>query len=102
LKKYMEEPRVSVIVSQINSRRVYVLGQVAHPGALPLTPEMTVLQAISTAGGLSQFTDGKKAYILRSDNGSQVRIPVNYKLLVKGQKIEANVLLKPGDTIVVP
>jgi polysaccharide export outer membrane protein len=102
LKKYMEEPRVSVIVTQINSRRVYVLGQVMHPGAMPLTPDMTVLQAISTAGGLSQFTDGKKAYVLRSENGVQRRIPVNYKLLVKGEQMDANVLLKSGDTIVVP
>jgi len=102
LKKYMEEPRVSVIVTQINSRRIYVLGQVAHPGAMALTPDMTVLQAISTAGGLSQFTDGKKSYILRTENGVQTKIPVNYKLLVKGEKTESNILLKSGDTIVVP
>jgi len=102
LKKYMEAPRVSVIVTQINSRRVYVLGQVARPGAMPLTPDMTILQAISTAGGLSQFTDGKKTYVLRFENGVQSRIPVNYKQLVKGEKMEANILLKGGDTIVVP
>lgn len=102
LKKFVEEPRVSVIVTQINSRRVYVLGQVARPGAMPLTPDMTILQAISTAGGLTQFSDGKKSYILRFENGVQIRIPVNYKQLVKGEKMDANVLLKAGDTIVVP
>jgi polysaccharide biosynthesis/export protein len=102
MKKYVAEPQVTVIVTQINSRRVYVLGQVMRPGAMPLTPDMTIIQAITTAGGLTQFADGKKSYVLRFDKGVQIRIPVNYKLLVKGEKMDANILLKAGDTIVVP
>lgn len=102
LRKYVADPQVTVIVTQINSRRVYVLGQVMRPGAMPLTPDMTVLQAITTAGGLTQFANGKKSYILRFDGGQQKRIPINYKQLVQGEKMDANILLKAGDTIVVP
>lgn len=101
MKKYVADPQVTVIVTQINSRRVYVLGQVMRPGAMPLTPDMTILQAITTAGGLTQFADGKKSYVLRFEQGVQIRMPVNYKLLVKGEKMDANILLKAGDTIVV-
>ena len=102
LKKYLEEPRVTVVVTQINSRRYFVLGEVPRPGAFPLLPSMTVLQALSSAGGLSQYANASKVYILRKENGRQVKYSFNYKEVVKGHNPEQNILLKPGDTIVVP
>lgn len=102
LKKFLEDPRVTVTVSAINSQRVYLVGQVARPGAFPLTPQMTVLQALSSAGGLAEFANGSKVYILRNENGSQVKLPFDYKAVLNGQKGDQNILLKSGDTIVVP
>jgi polysaccharide export outer membrane protein len=101
LKKYVADPRVTVTVTQMNSQRVYVTGEVAHSGAMTLTPDMTVLQALSSAG-FTQFANTKGIYVLRSENGTQKKYPVNYKKVVKGEDSASNILLKPGDTIVVP
>lgn len=101
LKKYVADPRVTVTVTQMNSQRVYVTGEVSHSGAMPLTPDMTVLQALSSAG-FTQFANTKGIYVLRTENGQQKKFPVNYKKLIKGEDPSSNVLLKPGDTIVVP
>ena len=101
LKKYIADPRVTVVVNQINSKRVYMVGEVSHTGPMPLLANMTVLQAISSAG-LTQFANTKGIYVLRTENGKQQKMPVNYKKLVKGDQINENYLLKPGDTIVVP
>jgi polysaccharide export outer membrane protein len=100
LTKYLNNPQVTVIVSQINSRRVFVTGEVAKSGALPLLPGMTVLQALSSAGGFTQFAREKGIYILRNENGKQVKLPYNYKDVLKGQK--EDILLQSGDVIVVP
>jgi len=102
LRKYVTQPQVTVIVTAINSQRVYVLGEVARPGPVPLLPDMTILQALSTAGGLSQFASRKGIYVLRSENGKQVTYPFNYKAAVQGKAAAQNITLKPGDTIVVP
>jgi polysaccharide export outer membrane protein len=99
LKKYVTDPRVTVVVTAMNSQRIYVLGEVLHSGAMPLTPNMTVLQALATAG-FTQFANTKGIYVLRQENSKQQKIPVNYKQLIKGNA--PNVTLKPGDTIVVP
>lgn len=101
LKKYVAAPRVTVVVSQINSKRVYMVGEVAHTGAISMLPNMTVLQALSNAG-LTQFANTKRIYVLRMENGKQQKLPVNYHKLVKGEQIEHNYVLQPGDTIVVP
>jgi len=101
LRKYVADPRVTVIVTQINSQKVYVTGEVLHTGAIPLLPHMTVLQALADAG-FTQFANTKGIYVLREENGQQQKIRVNYKRLVKGQAIDQNIILKPGDTIVVP
>lgn len=102
LKKFMSEPQVTVIVTQVNSRRVYVLGEVSRPGAMDMLPDMTVLQALSSAGGFSQFAKLSGIYVLRTENGHQTTLPFNYKEVVRGRKQEQNITLKPGDTIVVP
>jgi len=101
LKKYIADPRVTVVVTQINSKRIYLVGEVLHAGAMPMLPNMTVLQALSSAG-LNQFANTKRIYLLRTENGKQQKLPVDYRKLVKGEQIEQNYLLRPGDTIVVP
>lgn len=102
LKKYITDPQVTVIVTAINSQRIYVLGEVTRAGAYLLLPGMTVLQALSTAGGFTQFAKVKNIYVLRQENGKQVKYPFNYKDVVNGKKPQQNTLLKAGDTIVVP
>ncbi len=101
LKKFISEPRVTVTVSQINSRRVFMVGQL-KAGAFPLLPNMTVLQALSAAGCCSEFANTKKIYVLRNENGKQVKYPFNFKEALKGNHPEQNIVLQPGDTIVVP
>jgi polysaccharide export outer membrane protein len=102
LKKFMNSPQVTVSVSEINSRRVYVTGEVTRPGAFPLLPNMTVLQALTSAGGFTQFARIKNIYVLRTEAGKQVKHPFNYKDVVNGKRPEDNITLQPGDTIVVP
>lgn len=102
LKKYITDPHVTVIVVAINSRRVYVLGEVAHPGGFGLVPGLTVLQAIADANGLTQFAHGKRIYVMRTEEGKQVKYPFDYKKVVNGQNQEQNIELKSGDTVVVP
>src|ERR1700738_915937 len=102
LKKYITSPQVTVGVTEINSRRIFVNGEVARPGAFPLLPNMTVLQALSSAGGFTQFAREKKIYILRMEDGKQVKHPFNYKEAVSGKNIEQNIILEGGDIIVVP
>jgi polysaccharide biosynthesis/export protein len=101
LKKYIADPRVTVVVTAMNSQRIYVLGEVTHTGAMPLLPHMTVLQALSSAG-FTQFANLKAIYLLRVQDGKQTKIPFNYKNAIKGRGNEPNIMLKPGDTLVVP
>jgi polysaccharide export outer membrane protein len=100
--KYMEDPNVTVVVKQINSRKVYITGQVGKIGAYPLSGPMTVLQLLSTVGGIGEFAKSKNIMILRTENGRQVSHRFNYKEVVSGKKLAQNIELKPGDTIVVP
>ena len=102
LKKYLTAPQVTIIVTQINSQRVYVIGEVTRPGAYPLLPGMTILQAISSAGGLTQFANSKKIFLMRNENHIQTKYPFSYKEVLDGRKAEENLPVKPGDTIVVP
>ena len=102
LKKFIANPQVTVIVTTVNSQRIYILGEVPRAGVVPLLPNMTVLQAISSAGGFSQYANPKGVYVLRTENGQQVKHPFNYKEVVRGVNIQQNIVLKPGDTIVVP
>lgn len=101
LRKFISDPRVTIVVLAMNSRRVFVTGEVNHTGPMALLPHMTVLQALAQAG-FTQFANVKGIYLLRTENGKQSRIPFNYKEVVKGNRPEQNVQLKPGDTIVVP
>ena len=102
LKKFITNPQVTVGITEINSRRVYVTGEVTKPGAFPLQAGMTVLQALTSSGGFTQFAKIKGIYVLRTEDGKQVKHPFNYKDVVKGKKPEDNIVLQPGDVIVVP
>jgi polysaccharide export outer membrane protein len=100
LKKYIQDPVVTVAVLGVNSQRIFLVGEVGKVGPTMLTPGMTPLQAIVSAGGLSQFANSKKIYILRMVAGKQQKIPFNYKQALKGEN--TGMTLLPGDTIVVP
>jgi len=102
LKKFMNNPQVTVTVLEILSRRVYVTGEVSRPGTFPLIPNMTVLQALTTAGTFTQFARPKSIYVLRTEGGKQVKYPFNYRAVIKGNHPEQNIELRSGDTIVVP
>ena len=102
LKKFLTAPQVTVILTQINSQRVYVTGEVTRPGAYPVLPGMTILQAITSAGGLTQFANGKKIFLMRNENGIQAKYPFSYKDVLDGRRAEENLPVKAGDTIVVP
>jgi polysaccharide export outer membrane protein len=101
LKKYIADPRVTVVVTAMNSRRFFVTGEVLHSGPMTLLPNMTMLQALSQAG-FTQFANLKAIYLLRMENGKQEKLPFNYKEVIKGNHTEQNISLKPGDTVVVP
>ena len=81
LKKYIADPRVTVVVTAMNSRRIFVTGEVTHTGPMPLLPHMTMLQALSQAG-FTQFANLKAIYLLRTENGRQQKLPFNYKEVV--------------------
>jgi polysaccharide export outer membrane protein len=100
LKKYIQDPVVTVAVLGVNSQRIFLVGEVGKVGPIMLTPGMTPLQAIVSAGGLSQFANSKRIYILRTVAGKQEKIPFNYKQALKGEN--TGMTLLPGDTIVVP
>jgi polysaccharide export outer membrane protein len=99
LKQYVTDPVVDVSVLAVNSKRVYLIGEVMHVGPLAISPGMTVLQAIATAGGLTPYANKKHIYILRGDR--QQKVPFDYTLAVKKGDMQG-VSLVPGDTIVVP
>lgn len=100
--RYVSQPNVTVIVRTINSRKVFILGQVGKPGAFPLTGDMTVLQLIAQAGDVLEYAKSKDIMVARKEEGRTRLFRFNYKDVVKGKKIEQNILLKPGDTVIVP
>ena len=100
--QYIEDPVVTVVVRTINSRKVYITGQVARPGPYPLTTAMTVMQLIAVAGGLGEFADNENISIMRNEGPRRRVYKFNYKDVAKGKTIQQNILLLPGDTVVVP
>ena len=102
LKPFVTVPQVSVAVTQINSRKVYLIGQAAREGSFTINSSTTVLQVITQAGGLKDFAKRKKIYILRNQGQKQTRFSFDYDAVIRGNKTDQNILLQPGDTIVVP
>lgn len=103
--RFVEDPTVTVVVKQINSRKVFVVGQVAKPGPYPLGGPMSLVQLIALAGGLNEFADKENIIILRAErkaDGEQVSVRVNYEDLIKRRNLRQNIDLKPGDTVMVP
>ena len=101
-KKYVEDPNVTVVVKDIKSRKVFITGEVRKPGLYPLTSSTTVLQMISIAGGLADYAKPDKISVVRVENGKPLSFKFNYKEVIEGKKLNQNIELKPGDTIIVP
>jgi len=99
--KYLTEPSVTVVVRQINSRVVFVQGEVRGPGEYPLTGPRTVMQLLAEAGGLTEFADQGSIVILRQQDGKTVPLKFNYKDVSRGRNLQQNYTLQPGDVIVV-
>lgn len=100
--RYLESPNATVVVRQINSRKVFITGRVQRSGPYVLTAPTTVLQLIALAGGLTDWAEEDQIVVMRSENGRQVRHKFNYKDVIGGKKLQQNIVLEPGDTIVVP
>jgi polysaccharide export outer membrane protein len=101
-KEFIENPIVSVIVMEANSFKVYVSGQVKTPGVVRLRSETTILQLIPMVGGFTDWANQKKILIIRKEDGKEKRITINYKRIVDGKDLDSNVVLKSGDTIIIP
>jgi polysaccharide export outer membrane protein len=99
--KFIAEPDVTVIVRAVHSRKVFVIGQVGRPGVVPLNDELTVLTLLATVGGVAEYADKDKIVIIRKENGKERRFNFNYNEVVRGKRLEQNILLRPGDTILV-
>jgi polysaccharide export outer membrane protein len=100
--KFVEDPDVFIVVKEIRSRNVYIMGNVARPATYPLNGDMTVLQLIAVAGGLLEYADSKNITILRTEDGRSQKHKFNYKDVVSQKRSTDNLTLKPGDTVVVP
>jgi polysaccharide export outer membrane protein len=102
LAQFISGADVTIIVSGINSKKVYLAGAVKKEGPIPYTYQMTVMQALSEGGGLNDYAKRTRIYVLRNENGRQFRLPFDYNAVLKGEKVELNIILQPGDTVVVP
>ena len=102
LLKFIADANVTVVVAAINSKKVYVIGAVRKEGPLAYTYGMSVIQALSEAGGLTDYAKRKKIYILRTESGREYRLDFNYDEAVRGERMEQNIMLLPGDTVVIP
>jgi polysaccharide export outer membrane protein len=100
--RYLESPNATVVVRQINSRKVFITGRVQRSGPYVLTAPTTVLQLIALAGGLTDWAKEDQIVVMRTDNGTQVRHKFNYNDVREGKKLQQNIVLEPGDTVVVP
>lgn len=99
--KFITEPNATVIVKEIRSRRVFVVGEVGTPGMVALNGDMTILQLIAISGGLLEYADKENIIIIRTENGLEQRLKFNYKDVVGGKNVQQNIFLRPGDTVVV-
>jgi polysaccharide biosynthesis/export protein len=101
-KRFVQDPQATIVVKQINSRKVFIIGSVEKPGTYPLTGPTTVLQLIATAAGIKEYADSRKIVVLRNEAGRSATIPFNYKDVIAQKNLEQNILLRPGDTVIVP
>jgi len=99
---FFREADISVIVKEVHSEKVYMIGAVKKEGPITVKAPLTVLQAVAEAGGLTDYAKRSKIYILRRENGNEVRLPFDYSAVIQGKRSEQNIVLLPGDTVVVP
>jgi polysaccharide export outer membrane protein len=102
LKGFLNNPQVTVTVIEIRSKRAFITGEVSRPGTYSLNAETTVLQLIAQAGGFTPFAKKDSIVVLRTEEAGQLRLKFKYKEVVQGKKTEQNIVLHPGDTVVVP
>jgi len=102
LKNYISNPEVTVAVKESRSRMIYTIGTVNNPGPYQLQPDMTALQALSTAGGFTEWADKKNIIIVRREKGKEKIYHFNYQEFISGKALDQNIILEPNDTIVVP
>jgi polysaccharide export outer membrane protein len=102
LSEFVTDASVTIVVRQMNSRKVFITGEVARPGAYPLVSSMTVMQLIAVAGGLTEFAEGKRISVMRVEAGQTKTLQFDYKNVSNGKKPAQNIVLRPGDTVVVP
>ena len=102
LSKQIRNADVTVLVKEIHSEKIYLIGALKKEAQLVLKSQITVLQAIAEAGGLTDYAKRNKIYVLRQENSKQLRFPFDYSAVIRGEHMEQNIILKPGDTIVVP
>jgi polysaccharide export outer membrane protein len=100
--RYLTDAKVMVVVRQVHSRKVFITGEVTTPGAYPLAGPRNVMQLIALAGGLTEFADANNITIMRTENGRQRSFKFHYKDVARGKALAENLLLQPGDTVVVP
>ncbi|HEX6163438.1 MAG TPA: polysaccharide biosynthesis/export family protein [Vicinamibacterales bacterium] len=100
--EFVEEPMATVVVKQVNSKKVFITGNVQKAGPYPITSSMTVMQLISLAGGLTEFADKKNISIVRNEAGRAVGFQFNYSTVANRKNLKQNIELKPGDTVIVP
>jgi polysaccharide export outer membrane protein len=101
-KKFVKDPAVTVVVRTINSRKIFITGNVARPGAYLLPGRMTVLQLIAMSGGILEYADTKRIVVMRTEESGSKAYPFNYNEIRKGKNLQQNIELKPGDTVIVP
>jgi len=102
LKEFIDNPNITVMVMEANSFKVYISGQIRNPGVIRLRTETSLLQLIPMAGGFTEWANQKKILIIRKEGGKERRITVNYKKIVEGEDLKSNIILKAGDTIIIP
>ena len=101
-KQFVETPIITVMVREAKSFKVYIGGQVVRPGVYTLVEEITLLQLIPLAGGFTEWANQRKILLVRKEGGQEKRITINYKKIISGEDLSHNMVLKPGDTIMVP
>lgn len=101
-KEFVDDPQITVMVREARSFKIYLLGQVTRPGVITLSGETSLLQVISMAGGFTDWANQRKILLIRKEKGQESRITINFKKIISGEDMNANIILKPGDTVIVP
>jgi polysaccharide export outer membrane protein len=102
LSEFIPNPVVTVSLQQNEGNRIFVTGRVNQPGVFLINRPVTIMQALSMAGGLTPFADKDAIHVLRQQGDTQVSIPFNYKDVQKGQNLQQNIVMRAGDTLIVP